>query len=465
MDPKQRLMLAVLLLLVLLSRAVVFPSSVWEQDEAYFAAAVVEIDVGDSRPHAPFFPLWIALGKLIHSFGVVPAVGLQFASAILGSLMIVPLVFLWRRILGIELSISAALLVLVVPGVWLLSARAFTGTAATALMVASLACWTRPDPRRRMLVAGSMAAGLAALIRPHFVVVVAAVGVVVLVRVGWRRWTEVVVPAMALLLIGFGIFVLAAGGPAVGGDALTRHGVGHFGDLSNARLSLLDSGLARVFAHPVILAAWLFFAAVGAVTSLRSRDARGVTVSVLTALTVLSVLVFGLSNPAHPRYAIPLVVLSGGLVVDGLRRLVGERWTTATVGAAVLGAAVVVLPASAELRRAPSPPVLALQRADSLASARGAMVVVDRRLHAFVLYAQATDSLMAEVIFDHVFELGGEPPPPEKTVMVYDMGLDGKVIANEDVEDFRCDHWLLRRVSQDRLIEIRVVDGAMLSRR
>ena len=198
---------------------------------------------------------------------------------------------------------------------------------------------------------------------------------------------------------------------------------------------------------------------------MRSHEDREVTVPVLMALIALLVLVFGLSNPAHPRYAIPLVVLSGGLVVDGLRRLVGDRWTSATIAVAVVGAAVVVLPVAGELRTVPSPPVRALERADVLAEGRGAMVVVDRGLHAFVLHEQATGALTAEVVFDHVFELGGEPPPPEETVMVFDMGLDGNVIANSDVEDFICDSPLLRRLSQDRFLEIRVVDGAALSRR
>lgn len=465
MESKHRLVLAVLLLLVLLSRAMVFPASVWEQDEAYFAAAVVEIDLSDSRPHAPFFPLWIAIGKLCHGFGLSPAVGLQLVSAVFSSLTMVSLIALWRRSLGTGLSVAAAVLVLAVPGVWLLSARSFSGTAATALVVVSLACWTRPFPSRWALVAGSMAAGLAVLIRPHFGLVEAAVAVAVLARVGWRRWVEVVVPAVALIVIGIGVFILASGGPAEVGDALSRHASGHFGALSKAKLSLLDSGLARVFVHPAVLVVWCFLTVFGAAVSLRFRENREGVVPVLAALIALLVLVFGLSNPAHPRYAVPLVVLSGGLVVSGLRRLAGGRGTLAVIAVAVLGAAAVVIPASAEVRGAPSPPVRALQRADTLAAARGAILVVDRRLHAFVLHAQTTNSLTAEVIFDHVFELGGESPPPDTTVMVFDMGLDGRVIVNEDVEDFRCEHEILRRLSQDRFLEIRVVDGAVLSRR
>ena len=94
--------------LVCASRVVVFPASIWEQDEAYFAAAVVAIDLADSAPHPPFFPLWIGIGKALHRLGFEPAAGLQVASGCLGSLMFLPLVAVWSRFLKPPLSIAAA---------------------------------------------------------------------------------------------------------------------------------------------------------------------------------------------------------------------------------------------------------------------------------------------------------------------------------------------------------------------
>ena len=163
-----------LVFLVCLSRAAVFPASIWEQDEAYFAAAVVDINLTDSAPHPPFFPLWIGIGRALHLLGLEPAASLQVAGAALGSLVLLPMVALWSRFLSPGLALAASCLGLFAPGVWLLSGRAFTGTAATALVVAALACWARPDPSRAWVAAGSVAAGLAVLVRPHFGLVVAA---------------------------------------------------------------------------------------------------------------------------------------------------------------------------------------------------------------------------------------------------------------------------------------------------
>ena len=118
---RQRLVVSVALVaLIGISRLVVIPASIWEQDEAYFAAAVVEISIGDSQPHPPFFPLWIGLGKLVHLAGVPPAASLQWLSAVLGTLLLLPLTTLWSRVLTLRLAVAASVLGLMAPGVWLL---------------------------------------------------------------------------------------------------------------------------------------------------------------------------------------------------------------------------------------------------------------------------------------------------------------------------------------------------------
>jgi hypothetical protein len=120
-----------------------------------------------------------------------------------------------------------------------------------------------------------------------------------------------------------------------------------------------------------------------------------------------------------------------------------------------------VVPVAREVRRLPSPPVRAVERAAELAAQRGRTVVADRRLHAFVILAEKTGRLTAPVVFDHVFSFGVEPPPPGDTVMVFDIGHEGRVIYDAAVETFSCDRALLRRLSQDRFLEVRVVDGAV----
>jgi len=460
------LVLAVVFAAVCISRVVVFPASIWEQDEAYFAAAVVEIDIADSAPHPPFFPLFIGIGKLVSLLGLPPAVSLQLASAFLGSWMFFPLVALWSRFLDPARAVAAAALGLAAPGVWLLSGRAFSGTAATAFLVAALACWTRPRLDRRWLAAGSVAAGLAMLTRPHFALPAVVVIAVMLTRIKRRQWLVLIVPAVVVATIGAAVFVAAAGGPGAVAEAMARHAALHFSALPDASRGVLDSGLARALGHPLVLVVWCVLTVWGAVVVLRSQAGRAAGLPIGAALGSVVILVFGLSNPAHPRYAVPLVVLSCGFVVVGLGRLLDERWTLVTVAAAVAGAAAMVLPVARTYRQQPSPPLRALAEADRLAGERGGVVVIDRTLHSFAVFREATGIASAPTVFDHVLQFGTLPPaPPSRTVMVFDGDHDALLVASESRRVFTCTAGLLRRLSQGRFLDVTVADGAELENR
>jgi len=452
-----------LLILVGLSRVAVFPASIWEQDEAYFAAAVVGIDVADSKPHPPFFPLWIGLGKLVHRTGVPPAESLMLISAVLSTWLLIPLAALWSRFLRRDLALAAAFMALMVPGMWLYSGRAFSGIGATAFFVLALGLWTRPGSRS--LTGGSVAAGLAVLIRPHYALAVVVVMAVLLSRRPRRRWATIVAPAAIFVAVGSTVFVVAAGGLAEVLYVLSLHATQHFDALPMASRGLLDSGITRVLVSPVVTVIWLALTVLGAFTTLGTKKECESGWLVLGALVAMIVVVFGFSNPAHPRYAVPLVVLSSGFVVVGLRRFLSTRWTLVTAVISVCIAAAVTLPAARVYRQELSPPLRALDRAFSLAADRGGVVVADHTLHAFVGYREALGPLEAPVVFDHVLELGATPPPAARAVMIFDGNNGGSLVESERVEVFSCEQALLRRVSQHRFLEITVADGATIDDR
>ena len=66
-DRRRDLVLTVLLIAVILTgRLLVFPASIWEQDEAAIAAANRNFDPTDNRPHPPWYPHLNGFRKLVH---------------------------------------------------------------------------------------------------------------------------------------------------------------------------------------------------------------------------------------------------------------------------------------------------------------------------------------------------------------------------------------------------------------
>jgi len=455
---------ALLVVLVAASRMAAFPASVWEQDEAYLAAAVARLDVAASQPHPPFFPLWIGLGRLVAAAaGVGPGTALGLVGSVLGSLVVVPLVALWRRLLPASLAVAAAALSLAAPGVWLLAGRAFSGTAATSMLVAALAAWSLPGAGAWRLGAGSLAAGACVLVRPQLAPAAFAATVAAAAIHGRRRLGWLAVPAALTVAGGAAAFVAVAGGGAPVWARLVEHLGWHLGHLGEARRSLLSSGLADVLGHPVAAVAWCAAGFAGALSLAADRQRRHGLWLVLAPLAATVATVFVLSNPAHPRYAVPLVVLSGGLVLEGIRRLGNDRWTLAAAAVAVAVSATVVVPVTAGYRREPSPVVAALEHGAARAADRDGTLVVDRRLHAFIRLRQETVDGHPPVLFDHVLELGAVPPPPPgRTVAVLDRGREALVVTADEVRLFHCTEPLLRILAQDRFLDVTVADGAVL---
>ena len=165
--------------LIVVSRIVAFPHSIWEQDEAYFAAAVLKLDLLANQPHPPWFPLWIVLGKGLHLLGLAPAFGLRLAAAFLGTWVFFPLLTLYSSLLKRPLAALAAAMTLLVPGVWLLSGRAFTGGPAMAMLLLGAAVVVRKESGRWWMGLAAVALAAGVLIRPHLLLValvVAAAG-------------------------------------------------------------------------------------------------------------------------------------------------------------------------------------------------------------------------------------------------------------------------------------------------
>jgi len=446
---------------IAISRMFAFPASIWEQDEAYFGCAVLNFDVTANHPHPPWFPLWIALGKLVHLVVEDPTLALQIISFAASLWVVFPLVALFALWLRRDLAVAAAVLYIFTPATLLLSSRAFSGPLATTLLVCALAFWLRADGGSRGAAAGSLVAGLCLLTRPHlFPSIVAVSGYRMFVSRSSMERSLVVAPLVIVVLMGFGAVAIDAGGVWPLWQALERHAEYHFGELAGAELTFSDSGLARAFLRPEFALVWivLVFLGLGGLYRYRRRF-QGAVVVALLGLGPLVVAVYNFSYAGNVRYALPIIALGSGFAVLGMVFLV-RKLAAPAVAVICVVVFVAAWPALEEYRRIESPPVRAVESTLNEAGRMGAVIVADGTLAAFFEYERLRNGIPSTVLF--AYQIGTEtvPPPAWAAVAIYDAGQGDFVAQAEHTIEIACLHWWLSRLSQGRFINMTVASGA-----
>lgn len=468
--PNRRLSVAIgllLLLAVAASRLAAFPASIWDQDEAYLGLAVVDFDPAANQPHPPWFPLWVATGKLAEPLASAPARGLQIISASIGVWTLYPLVALLSIWMRRELAVAAALLYLFLPGPWFLSGRAFGDTAATFLLLLTAAWWLRPDPGRPALAKGALAAGMCLLVRPQLLLGV--LGVAAVCWFGARTRGDraaLALPLLSVLAAGGIATAVAAGGVGPLWRSLGVHLRYQLEGLAAVDQGLTASGVARCLIRPELAVLWIVLAVIGVVAWHRHR--RTVCSPwplVLGGGAPVLVTVQWLADPTRARYALPLLALSVGPVVVGLAACVGWRPAAAVVAAAAAGSVAIGMPQALRYRADDSPAIAALRVAAAKASSSGGAVVVERTLRSFADYLASTGELRSLLITDFSVEIGAvEPPASATTVAVFPNGRGSFVAARESSATFRSDIPWVRRLESERFLDVTVATGARVVR-
>ena len=396
-------------ILVAISRWLAFPASIWDMDEANFALGVLNFDPVHNQPHAPFFPLWIALGKVVYWVfpGSGPAAALQLVSAAFSVWILWPLWTLWSAVLPRAQALAATALYLALPGPWLLSGRAYSEPTATALLITTVALWLPRDAPRSRLAGGGAALAAVLLVRPQWLIVVVPFGVWRMLRCrGWiDRSLVVAVPAV----IGSAAVIVVmsfAGGVAPLWEAAQQHWSYMARAAGGFDWMFAEFGLHAAAGGLVPGMLWLSLALLGALVLLGDKGGRRdlwVVVGLVLAPYVLLLLTS--QNPTLPRYALPILALTCGLVVAGISRIVGQpKRTLAAVGVCVVLSVALAAPVLGTYRREPSPVVAAFDHVEASTGLRA--VVVDRRLIAFVMLEKVTGRLRQQVLWDYQVELG-----------------------------------------------------------
>lgn len=339
--------LALLALLVLLTRVPFRSQYLYGWDAVNYALALRRFDPAIEQPHLPGYPLYVALGGLVASVAREPAAAYVLLS-ILGSIgAVAALWLLARELLGPRLATMAALLLTVSPLFWywgeVQSPYVFLALGST---LVAWGCWRAMDGNPHPYWLAALALGLSGGVRPDLVPFLLPLLLFTAVE-GRQRLRSVVIAGAILtaaVLVWLVPLVAAMGGLDTA-LSLSR-GQSTAALALSGRSSLL--GVDSALRVAVRFAAWVIWGMGPAVVGLAlvrpvlQRDlkrpfAAGFFVAWLTPATLFYLTVH-LGQPGYVLTLLPALLILG---VAGLSRL-WERgrlraWQRRAAWAAILG--------------------------------------------------------------------------------------------------------------------------------
>lgn len=384
----------VLTALFLGAHLALLPSSLEDLDSINFALGLRDFDVARHQPHPPGYPVYIAVGRLVHTVVRDEGKALGVVSAIGGAIGLLALIALFARIdprLGRKWHLAAAVIAVTSPLYWVTAARPLSDAAglAAALAVQALSLAAASDGA---VAAAAFLSALAIGIRSQ----VAWLTVPLLILVAARhradargRFFSFVVAAFAAGIAIWAVpLVMLTGGPTAYWHALFDQGAE---DLSGIQMLWTTPtprqgvrALYYAFVAPwavwPLAAAILLVAAAGAVRAWRAAPGVVRILAVLFGPYLVFDLLF--QETFTSRYALPLVVPISFLAVEGLSAIPGTVGMTLAFGAVGTGA-VIAITTAAGYASMPAPAFRLLEDIGAAArvhrSAQGAPVIAMHR--------------------------------------------------------------------------------------
>ncbi|WP_437961668.1 hypothetical protein WME76_19885 [Sorangium sp. So ce119] len=125
-------------------------------DALRFALGVERFDVAELRPHAPYYPAFIAAAKGAALLGATPRAALSLVSAVSGAATVASTALLARAVAGRRAAVFAGVLALASPFLWLSSEKLLSDMTGAAVTTAAL--WLCARSRRLGRTAGATSA-------------------------------------------------------------------------------------------------------------------------------------------------------------------------------------------------------------------------------------------------------------------------------------------------------------------
>ncbi len=348
---------AAVLVAVLLSRLLLLPEGPWEQDEALFAAGVLDFDVTRHRPHPPGFPGWIGLGAAVNAFADDPVRALQLLSSVASVGLFWALAHGLHRIVPGGRATALALAFTASPLAWVHAGRAFSTTPAVACGALAVVLWSGGGRAHR---GGWGLLALAATIRPQLVPELAVLGLAGLAAARTRRLAmEGIALAAVIALAGVVAVLLAGPSPSAVLTAFADHAARHGNGLHRSDM-LADLGIVRGLGHPALALALGLATLTGLGLALRKDRRQGMWL--LGLLVVTAWMILRQHHPGFPRYAVALLAAALPALAWSLAAVPLRVGHVLAWGLAILGGVAALGPVLS-MHRAPLPVVAAVRRA------------------------------------------------------------------------------------------------------
>jgi hypothetical protein len=351
-------------------------------DALRFRLGVERFDPAALRPHAPFYPVFVAAAKLVAAAGASPRGALAIVSAAGGAALVVLTALLAYEVAGRRAAFVAGALAVASPCLWLASEKLLSDATGAAVFTLGLVLVARarrlPAQAGALRTAAMVVLGVALGVRlSYFPIAIACLVVVARAEGGGRAWAARARDLAAGAALWLAPLVAAAGPRALVAASLAQ-GEGHFSRWGGSVItvpspSMRILGTAWGLWANVLGGAWSdappvrwigapILVTLIALAAPRLRAAAVRQPEIALAAAAYAVWAFFGQNIAYkPRHWLPLAPMCVVALAVGEGRIARRRPAAGPVLAGILGATWLADGAAlAAAHRAPSPAAAAV---------------------------------------------------------------------------------------------------------
>jgi hypothetical protein len=405
-------------LLIAATRLWAVSATLWDWDEAQFALGVIDFDVARHHPHPPGFPLYIAAAKLANIVIGDPFRSLQAINLLAASLLFPVALFFARELrFPPRVAIAGALILVLMPTVWLFGGTAFSDISSLTLSLASSALLLRGCRDRSSFFAGALLLAVAAGVRPQNLMIGLLPAIVATVARVRQQKLDTLIAAF----IAFAILASAYGAAAwlTGGERYRQAIASHREYIERVdswrspdrppATELVDTFLLRPYrtgSFDYLLSSLAFLGLLAGIV--RRRLPQFLLLGTFAPFVVFAL--FMLDPMSFARFAIAYLPMLALLMVEGVSILASwssrarpVRYFAAAIAVISFYLAAMAIPAIQVVRSTPSPPQAAADWIRAHLDPERVTLHVSQSLqpHAFLLLGE----------FEQVVVTGAEDEP------------------------------------------------------